>query len=452
MADHSQLILAAVILSLIVIHSASKVGGEICVRLNLPPVLGELLGGTLVGISALRLLVFPGEDLAASSSSLIWFLEQTAGLPPIAATEVFQKQAEAISVMSEIGVIILLFEVGLESSLSELLKVGWQALTVAVVGVVAPFLGGLLGMLYFFHVSPITAIFAAAALTATSIGITAKVLSQIGKIDTPEGQIIIGAAILDDILGLIVLAVVAGLSQTGTIDPLAIGYLVISATAFLVGAIVVGRWLTPFLIRIVDSLQTRGQLLVVALMFALTLAYIATAIHLEGILGSFAAGLVLAETEKKEGIIKEITPLADFFVPIFFVVVGARTDLSVLNPLDPENRQGLLIALFLVVVAVVGKGITGLVVFGKPGINRLAIGVGMIPRGEVGLIFVSVGAVGGVLPAATQAGIVVMVIITTFLAPPLLRLAFDRSATLPNSPENLGRASPQDDRSLGEKG
>jgi Kef-type K+ transport system membrane component KefB len=452
MADHSQLVLAAVILSLIVIHSASKVGGEICMRLNLPPVLGELLGGTLVGISALRLLVFPGEDIAASSSSLIWFLEQTAGLPQTAATEVFQKQAEAISVMSELGVIILLFEVGLESSLSELLKVGWQALAVAVVGVVAPFLGGLLGMLYIFHVSPITAIFAAAALTATSIGITAKVLSQIGKIDTPEGQIIIGAAILDDILGLIVLAVVAGLSQTGTIDPLAIGYLVISATAFLVGAIVVGRWLTPFLIRIVDSLQTRGQLLVVALMFALILAYIATAIHLEGILGSFAAGLVLAETERKEGIIKDITPLADFFVPIFFVVVGARTDLSVLNPLDPANRQGLLIALFLVVVAVIGKGITGLVVFGKPGINRLAIGVGMIPRGEVGLIFVSVGAVSGALPAPTQAGIVVMVIITTFLAPPLLRLAFDRSATPPDSPKTLGRASPQDDRSMGRKG
>jgi Kef-type K+ transport system membrane component KefB len=449
MAENSQLILAAVILSLIVIHSASKVGGEICVRLNLPPVLGELIGGTVIGISALRLLVFPGEDVATSSSSLIWFLQQTAGLQPAAATAVFEKQAEAISVMSELGVIVLLFEVGLESSLSELLKVGWQALTVAVVGVVAPFLGGLLGMLYIFHVSPITAIFAAAALTATSIGITAKVLSQIGKIDTPEGQIIIGAAILDDILGLIVLAVVAGLSQTGKVDPLAIGYLVVSATVFLVGAIVVGRWLTPFLIRTVDSLQTRGQLLVVALMFALTLAYIATAIHLEGILGSFAAGLVLAETEKKEGIVEDITPLADFFVPIFFVVVGARTNLSVLNPLDPANQQGLLIALFLVIVAVIGKGITGLVVFGKPGINRLAIGVGMIPRGEVGLIFVSVGAVSGALPSATQAGIVVMVILTTFLAPPLLRLAFDRSDSPPGT---LGRASPKDDQSMGEKG
>jgi Kef-type K+ transport system membrane component KefB len=440
MAENSQLILAGVILSLIVIHSASKVGGEICIRFNLPPVLGELLGGTVVGISVLRLLVFPSGDVGAESSNLIWLLQQTAGLEPIAATEVFEKQAEAISVLAELGVIVLLFEVGLESSLSELLKVGWQALTVAVVGVVAPFIGGLLGMLYIFHVTPITAIFAAAALTATSIGITAKVLSQLGKISTPEGQIIIGAAILDDILGLIVLAVVAGLGKTGTIEPLAIGNLVVSATAFLVGAIVVGRWLTPFLIRIVDSLQTRGQLLVVSLMFAFVLAYIATAIHLEGILGSFAAGLVLAETEKKEGIIQDITPLADFFVPIFFVVVGARTNLAVLNPFNPDNRQGLLIALFLVLVAVAGKGITGLVVVGKPGINRLAIGAGMIPRGEVGLIFVSVGAAGGLLPAATQAGVVVMVIVTTFIAPPLLRFAFDHGDLLLTSKKKVDRS------------
>jgi Kef-type K+ transport system membrane component KefB len=440
MAENSQLILAGVILSLIVIHTASKVGGEICIRFNLPPVLGELLGGTVVGISVLQLLVFPSGDVGAESSNLIWLLQQTAGLEPIAATEVFEKQAEAISVLAELGVIVLLFEVGLESSLSELLKVGWQALTVAVVGVIAPLIGGLLGMLYIFHVTPITAIFAAAALTATSIGITAKVLSQLGKISTPEGQIIIGAAILDDILGLIVLAVVAGLGKTGTIEPLAIGTLVVSATVFLVGAIVVGRWLTPFLIRIVDSLQTRGQLLVVSLMFAFVLAYIATAIHLEGILGSFAAGLVLAETEKKEGIIQDITPLADFFVPIFFVVVGARTNLAVLNPFDPDNRQGLLIALFLVLVAIAGKGITGLVVVGKPGINRLAIGAGMIPRGEVGLIFVSVGAAGGLLPAATQAGVVVMVIVTTFIAPPLIRFAFDRGDLLLTSKEKVDRS------------
>ncbi len=424
MGENSQLVLAGVLLSLIVIHLASKVGGEICVRLNLPPVLGELLGGVIVGVSALRLIIFPGGELDANASLIINLLQNTAGLPPAAANSVFEQQSEAISVLSEIGVIILLFEIGLESSLTELLKVGTQAALVAVVGVAAPFAGGVLGMIYIFHAPPIAAIFAAAALTATSIGITAKVLSQIGRINTPEGQIIIGAAILDDILGLIVLAVVSGLGQTGKVDVGGIFYLIITASTFLVGSIFIGRALTPLLATIVDTLQTRGQLIVVSLIFAFSLAYIATAIHLEGILGSFAAGLVLAETEKREGIVTDLTPLADAVVPIFFVVVGARTDLSVLNPIDPVNREGLLIALFLVVVAVLGKVITGLVVFGKPGINRLAIGVGMIPRGEVGLIFVSVGATSGILPPATQAGVVVMVIFTTFLAPPLLRLVF----------------------------
>jgi Kef-type K+ transport system membrane component KefB len=425
MGENSQLVLAGVLLSLIVIHLASKVGGEICVRFNLPPVLGELLGGVVVGVSALRLLMFPdGVSDVASTSAIIDLLQVTAGLNPAAASSVFDQQAEAISVMSEIGVIILLFEIGLESSLTELLKVGTQAALVAIVGVTAPFAAGVLGMIYLFHAQPIVAIFAAAALTATSIGITAKVLSQIGRLNTPEGQIIIGAAILDDILGLIVLAVVSGLGQTGTVDISGIFYLIITSTAFLVGAILIGRALTPLLAKIVDTLQTRGQLIVVSLIFAFTLAYIATAIHLEGILGSFAAGLVLAETEKREGIISDLTPLADAIVPIFFVVVGARTDLSVLNPINPTNREGLLIALFLIVVAVLGKVVTGLVVFGKPGINRLAIGVGMIPRGEVGLIFVSVGATSGILPPATQAGVVVMVIFTTFLAPPLLRLVF----------------------------
>jgi Kef-type K+ transport system membrane component KefB len=424
MGENSQLVLAGVLLSLIVIHLASKVGGEICVRLNLPPVLGELLGGVIVGVSALRLIIFPGGELDASASLVINLLQNTAGLDPEAAASVFDRQSEAISVLSEIGVIILLFEIGLESSLTELLKVGSQAAMVAVVGVAAPFAGGVLGMIYIFHAPPIAAIFAAAALTATSIGITAKVLSQIGRINTPEGQIIIGAAILDDILGLIVLAVVSGLGQTGKINVGGIFYLIITASAFLVGSIFIGRALTPFLAKIVDTLQTRGQLIVVSLIFAFSLAYIATAIHLEGILGSFAAGLVLAETEKREGIVTDLTPLADAVVPIFFVVVGARTDLSVLNPINPVNREGLLIALFLIIVAVLGKVITGLVVFGKPGINRLAIGVGMIPRGEVGLIFVSVGATSGILPPATQAGVVVMVIFTTFLAPPLLRLVF----------------------------
>jgi Kef-type K+ transport system membrane component KefB len=175
---------------------------------------------------------------------------------------------------------------------------------------------------------------------------------------------------------------------------------------------------------LVDNLNTRGQLLIVSLIFAFTLSYIAAAIQLEAILGAFAAGLILAETEKRKELEEQVIPVADIFVPIFFVVVGARTDLSVLNPAIPANREGLIIAAFLIVVAIIGKVVTGFTVFGQPDLNKLAIGVGMIPRGEVGLVFAGVGAASGALSSATEAAIIMMVITTTFVAPPLLRVVF----------------------------
>jgi Kef-type K+ transport system membrane component KefB len=298
---------------------------------------------------------------------------------------------------------------------------------VAIVGVVAPFSLGTLGLIYFFHIGAIPAIFAGAALTATSIGITAKVLAEIGQISTKEGQIIIGAAVLDDILGIIVLAVVASLAKTGEIEVTNILFLIISATTFLVGVILIGRFLGDYLVALVNRMKTRGQLLLTAIIFAFILAYIANVIHLEAILGSFAAGLVLAETEKRHELEQQVIPVADLFVPIFFVCVGAKTDLSVLNPAIPSNREGLILATFLIIVAIIGKVITGFTLFNKPELNKLAIGVGMIPRGEVGLVFAGVGASSGVLSESTTAAIIMMVIVTTFVAPPLLRLAFERS-------------------------
>jgi Kef-type K+ transport system membrane component KefB len=422
--DNSQLILAGVLVSLVVIYLASKIGGELCVRVNLPPVLGELLGGVVVGVSVLKLLIFPDVDLGAGDSLVIQWLTATAGLAPAAAQIVFERESESIALLAELGVIILLFEIGLESDLQELLRVGTQAVIVAIVGVVVPFALGTLGLIYLFHTPPIAAIFAGASLTATSIGITAKVLTEIGKLNTTEGQIIIGAAVVDDVLGIIILAVVAGLSQTGKVDVGTIGYLIVSATVFLVGAILLGRWLKDYFVVVVDRLQTRGQVLLVSLIFAFSLAYVAVAIHLEAILGAFAAGLILAETEKRDDILKQVQPVADLLVPVFFVVVGAKTDLSILNPAVAANREGLMIAIFLILAAIVGKVVTGAVIFGQPQINRLAVGVGMIPRGEVGLIFVSVGAASGAVSDAIQAGTIAMVIFTTFIAPPLLRLAF----------------------------
>lgn len=420
----SSLVLAAVLLTLIVIYAASKIGAEICTRINLPAVLGELVGGVVVGISAFHLIVFPEGGFAATDSLVISFLQLTANLSPQTAAAVFQSESEVISVLAELGVVILLFEVGLESDLKELLKVGPQATAVAVVGVAAPFAAGTLGLVALFGVPIIPAIFAGAALTATSIGITSRVLTEIGKLNTTEGQIILGAAVLDDVLGIIVLAVVAGLAKTGEIEVGNVVYLIISAAVFLVGAILVGRLLNPYFVALINKMKTRGELLLTSLVFAFILSYIGGVIRLEAILGSFAAGLVLAETEKQEDLQKQLSPIADMLVPIFFVTVGAKTDLGVLNPTNPTNQEGLILAIFLILVAIIGKVITGLTIFGKPGINRLAVGVGMIPRGEVGLVFVSVGAASGTLDKATEAAIIMMVIVTTFLAPPLLRLVF----------------------------
>ncbi|NJR40369.1 MAG: cation:proton antiporter [Leptolyngbyaceae cyanobacterium CSU_1_4] len=425
-AETGSLVLAGVLLSLVVIYLAAKLVGELCARINLPSVLGELVGGVVVGISAFNLLIFP-DSSGAFHSLILDFLQTTAGLTPEALPSVGSSISEVISLLSELGVIILLFEIGLESDLKELIRVGPQAAVVAIVGVAVPFVAGTTGLILLFGVPAIPAIFAGAALTATSIGITAKVLAELQRLSSREGQIIIGAAVLDDVLGIIVLAVVASLAKTGEIQVGNIIYLVVGASVFLIGSIFLGRLLSPYFVALVDRLQTRGNLLLPALIFAFVLSYIGAVIHLEAILGAFAAGLILAETDKQRELEEQILPIADMLVPIFFIVVGARTDVSVLNPFVPSNQEGLIIASFLVIVAILGKVVTGLGVFGQPGINRLAIGVGMIPRGEVGLVFAGVGATTGILDKSLNAAIIVMVIITTFIAPPLLRIVFDKA-------------------------
>ncbi|MDY6783055.1 MAG: cation:proton antiporter [Cyanobacteriota bacterium] len=423
-AEEGPLVLTGVLLSLVVIYIASKLGGELSKRLDLPPVLGELVGGVVVGTSVLHLLVFPESGATASDSLLMTILQRLDNLSPEAVTSIFQSQSEAISILAELGVIILLFEIGLESDLRELGKVGYQATIVAIVGVVVPFGAGTAGAMYFFGVPAIPAIFAGAALTATSIGITSKVLSEIGQLKSREGQIIVGAAVIDDVLGIIVLAVVASLAKTGEVDVLNVIFLIVSATAFLVGSILLGKLFNSGFVAIADKLQTRGNLVIPAFTFAFFMAFLANAIHLEAILGAFAAGLVLDETDKRKELDKQVLPIADILVPIFFVTVGAKADLGVLNPAIPTNREGLAIAGFLILVAIVGKIVTGWAVFGQPGINRPAIGIGMIPRGEVGLVFAGIGSASGVLSKPLEAAVIMMVIITTFIAPPLLRVAF----------------------------
>ena len=439
-SEIAPLVLSGVLLSLITVYLAAKLGGELCARLNLPSVLGELVGGVVVGVSVLHLIVFP-EGAGDMGSILMHLIDSTTGMEPEGLLSVFRGESEVVSVLAELGVIILLFEIGLESDLKELIRVGPQAAIVATVGVVVPFALGTAGLIAIFNIATIPAVFAGAALTATSIGITAKVLAELQRLSSREGQIIIGAAVLDDVLGIIVLAVVASLAKTGEIQILNVIYLIISAAVFLVGAIFLGRLLSPFFVIVMNNMRTRGQVIVSSLIFVFVLSYIAATIQLEAILGAFAAGLVLAETPKHKELEEQIAPISDILVPIFFVVVGARTDISVLNPLNPDNREGLIIASFLVVVAIIGKIVTGLVVFGQPGINRLAIGIGMIPRGEVGLVFAGVGAASGVLSESLDAAIIVMVIVTTFLAPPLLRLVFKDSDVIPPDEEAIALPS-----------
>jgi len=425
-------VLIAVLLSLAVIYLASRLGGGLCARFDLPPVLGELLAGSVVGISILHLLVFPEGGATAQDSLLMQAVQPFLHLSPAVWEATFDAEGEVVSVLSELGVIILLFEIGLESNLQELLRVGAQAAIVAVIGVTVPFVAGTLGLIYLFHVPTIAAIFAGAALTATSIGITAKVLAELQQLSSSEGQVILGAAVLDDILGIIILAVVASLVKTGEVELSRVGYLIVGAAVFLVGSVLVGRLLSPWFVALVNNLKTRGSLLILSLVLMLILAVIGAAIQLEAILGAFTAGLILSETDKQQELEEQVIPLADFFVPIFFVCVGAKTDFSVFNPAIPANREGLVLAGFLVAVAIVGKVASGLGVgWGGEKLNRLAVGVGMIPRGEVGLVFAAAGSTSGALSEALDAGIVVMVILTTFLAPPLLRFVFPSGSAAP---------------------
>ncbi|WP_066423798.1 cation:proton antiporter [Anabaena sp. 4-3] len=434
-AENAPIVLTGVLLSLVVIYLASKIGGELSRIIDLPPVLGELVGGVLVGASVLHLVVFPESGATAGDSVIMTVLQTINNLTPDAATAIFNSQSEAVSILAELGVIILLFEIGLESDLKELQKVGYQATIVACVGVAVPFAAGTAGLILLFHAPVIPAIFAGAALTATSIGITSKVLSELGHLKSKEGQIIVGAAVIDDILGIIVLAVVASLAKTGEVDIFNVIYLIVSATVFLIGSILLGKFFNHTFVAIANKLQTRGNLVIPAFIFAFFMAFLGNAIHLEAILGAFAAGLVLDETDKRKELDEQVKPIADILVPVFFVTVGAKVDLSVLNPVVPENQQGLIISLFLIVVAIIGKVVTGWSIFGQPGVNRLAVGVGMIPRGEVGLVFAGIGAASGTLDKPLQAAIVIMVILTTFLAPPLLRLAFKKSVDASESLE-----------------
>ncbi len=409
------------VLRFVLIFVAARSLAEVLVRFELPTILGELLAGVIIGASGLHLLV-PPETQVQLSGVFSNVVGGIAHIPPDEIPEIYNESFGALQAVSNLGLFSLLFLTGLESELEELIAVGAQAFSVAVVGVVLPFALGTLGLMGIFHVDPVQAIFAGASMTATSIGITASVFGELGYLRTREGQIVIGAAVLDDILGIVILAVVVSLAAGGTLEIAPIVQLVVAAVLFVVIALVLSQKAAPAFDWVVDQLKAPGGKLIGSYLLLGASCFIATAIGLEAALGAFAAGLIASTSKHRHEIQAAVTPIVGLFATVFFVLVGAGMDLSVINPSDPSARSALVIAGFMFLVAIVGKVVAGWAVFGPQQTNKLVVGLGMLPRGEVGLIFLGLGTAAKLLSPGLEIAILLMVIGTTFLAPVLLRL------------------------------
>lgn len=400
---------ATVALWLVIILLAAKLGGDVATRIGQPAVLGELVAGVVLGNLAL------------------------AGVPGVDAI----KNDPFIDMFARVGALILLFEVGLESTVAQMLKVGLSSLLVAILGVLAPFaLGWGVGAWLLPEQGPYVHAFLGATLTATSVGITARVLKDLGRSQSSEARVILGAAVIDDVLGLVILAVVSGViaaaDRGGSFAGSEVALILGKAAGFLVGSLALGVLLSRRLFSFAARLKARGALLAIGLAFCFLLSWLANVIGLAPIVGAFAAGLILEDVHYRDfvsrgehGLEVLVHPISSFLVPVFFVLMGMRTDL---RSFAESSVIGLAAALTF--VAIIGKQACSLGVLGK-GIDRMSVGIGMIPRGEVGLIFANIGlalSVGGqrIVDQATFSALVVMVIITTMATPPALKWSLGR--------------------------
>lgn len=400
-------------------------------RWGQPSVLGELIAGVIIGN-----LVLVGINI----------------FEPIKADNI-------IAFLAELGVVILLFQVGLESNIQEMRRVGVKAGLVAIVGVIAPFVLGsfIVGPMLLPGLSQNAYLFLGAALTATSVGITARVFKDLGKMQTSEAKIVLGAAVIDDVLGLIILAVVSALVTTGAVSLGIISGIVAKSVLFLIGAIVLGQIFAPQISRIFAKIQSgTGMKFTIVIAFGLITAYLAQFIGLAPIVGAFAAGLVLDPVhfrffkdpeiisdfkdaiadiapKAREKVIARINyhahrhiediiePIGLFLVPIFFVYTGISVNLATLF-----NPQIIFVALAITAVAFIGKIAAGMVAGSN--VNKLVVGFAMVPRGEVGLIFATIGRSLGVVSEEVFSIIVIMVILTTLLTPPILSVLLKKNS------------------------
>jgi Kef-type K+ transport system membrane component KefB len=341
--------------------------------------------------------------------------------------------ADVVTVLAELGVILLLFQIGLETNPSEMFRVGPASIAVATVGVVLPFV---FGFLYWTSVphgidDPATlgtsAVFIGAALCATSVGITARVLRDLGQLQSIEGRIIVGAAVVDDVLGLVILSVVSAFAAGQAVTAPGVARILAVAIGFLVIAIAVGGRAAPPIFRALSRMRGQQMVLVGAVTLCFALAALADLAGSALIIGAFAAGVVLSGTEQFHEIEDRARPVGAFLTPIFFVSVGSALDVRLLDPTRPGGPAFLAVVGGLTLLAILGKLAAG---WAAPWVRfrRLAVGVGMVPRGEVGLIFADVGRRSGLLGTDGYGIVLLMVMLTTFVAPPLLKRLFPAGA------------------------
>ena len=443
---------AAVIFWVTLIFFFGVMGRYIALKLNQPGVLGELLMGVLVG----NLCYFFGLQLAVilrEGSEVFGIMRDLlSGIPlaeavdtaipnPHYARQVIHalngaqgmeliKVAYVVDVFARYGVIFLLFMVGLDSSVAELKHTGRESIQVAVLGVLAPILLGLLVSAVLMPSSPFSVhLFVAATLSATSVGITARVLKEMKKLNTREARTILGAAMIDDILGLVILAIVSSLVISGIVNLVMVSQIIILAIVFFTGALLIGPWLLRKAVSFFSFLDPWEAKLSIAFLFVMSLSWLATAVQLASIIGAFAAGLIIhdgffAAKEGSKGIvlgIKEImAPLEALLAPLFFMLIGIQVKVE-----SFFHWQVILVAAALLVAAILGKLISGLGGCSKD--DRFLIGIGMLPRGEVGLVFASIGRTLGVISDQLFSSIILMVIVTTIMTPFWLKRRLDKA-------------------------
>jgi len=377
---------AYVLLTLAVMLAAAKLLAELSERVSQPAVLGELLAGLILGDSLLR-LVNPHNNI--------------------------------LHILAELGAVLLLFEIGLESDITELFRVGWRSLWVAMIGVVTPAVLGF-GVSVLLGQPTLTAAFIGATLTATSVGITARVMKDLGILRWGESQIVLGAAVADDVIGLLILAVFSGLAQGEMMSAWQVGKVLLLALVFLTGALTAGLKASHILLRVAEQMRARAALVTAALVFCCLLAATAQLVGLAPIVGAFSAGLVLARTEHRIRVSERAGAIADMFVPLFFVMMGAQMNLRAIDITTPAGISIVGLAMLLIAVAILGKLASGLAVW-RTRMRPWLVGVGMVPRGEVGLIFATIGLQQKVFDVTVYTAVLILVMVTTLVTPPWLR-------------------------------